>query len=89
MTEFGTIKTLILDKGFGFLTDAEGRDCFFHTSAVDGAVPFLRLQVGQAVEFERSLEKLGKGPRAGRVWVSEGDGQLAQPLPPVETRRRR
>jgi cold shock protein len=47
----GTIKTLT-DRGFGFITpEGEGKDLFFHSSALVG-VAFNELNVGDAVEFE-------------------------------------
>jgi CspA family cold shock protein len=50
----GTIKTLIPDKGFGFIATNGGTknaELFFHSSAVIGGI-FDTLQVGQAVTFE-------------------------------------
>ena len=48
----GTIKKLVKDRGFGFISTNSGKgDVFFHVSAVaDGA--FDALQEGQNVEFE-------------------------------------
>lgn len=59
----GTIKKIVSDKGFGFITGQKG-EYFFHHSAVQGAA-FEELQEGQAVEF---VEAQGpKGPRADQV----------------------
>ncbi len=55
----GTIKKLVLDKGFGFIEGERG-DVFFHHSAVDGGV-FDTLQEGQTVEYEE-----GRGPKGPR-----------------------
>jgi cold shock protein len=44
----GTIKKLVSDKGFGFITGEKG-ELFFHRSSVEGD-GFSRLQEGQAVE---------------------------------------
>ncbi|MFA6918990.1 MAG: cold shock domain-containing protein [Patescibacteria group bacterium] len=55
----GTIKTLVTDKGFGFIT-AEGqeKDLFFHSnSLVD--VQFSELQQGDAVSFETEMSPKG------------------------------
>ena len=49
--EQGTIKKIISDKGFGFISD-ENKDLFFHRSAVEGA-NFEELREGQSVEFTR------------------------------------
>ena len=60
------IKKLITDRGFGFISDTDGRDIFFHQgSLVD--VKFTDLSVNQDVEFE--VEKTEKGPRAIDVRV--------------------
>lgn len=60
----GTIKKLT-DKGFGFITQANGKDdIFFHMSALQG-VSFDELHEGQSVEFE--VGKGPKGPRAENV----------------------
>ena len=63
----GTIKKLVTDRGFGFIT-GEQRDVFFHFSVVEG-VAFEELREGQAVEFE--YETGGKGPRATSVTVAQ------------------
>lgn len=56
----GTIKRLISDKGFGFVSTADGDEYFFHSSACDGQFPYLR--EGQAVTFET-----GRGPKGPRA----------------------
>ena len=67
----GTIKKLVPDRGFGFISSADrGGDVFFHLSSVVG-VSYEDLQEGQPVEYE--LEQgggkgdRGKGPRASTV----------------------
>ena len=56
----GTVKTVLIDKGFGFITPDEGgngrdSDLFFHSSAVqDGALEEYR--VGDRVSFEVGLD---------------------------------
>lgn len=57
----GKIKKLISDRGFGFISDTDGRDVFFHQASVVG-VNFSDLSVNQEVEFE--VENTEKGPRA-------------------------
>jgi CspA family cold shock protein len=59
----GTIKKLVSDKGFGFITGERG-ELFFHRSSVEGD-GFSRLQEGQAVEYTEG--KGPKGPRAENV----------------------
>lgn len=63
----GTIKTLIRNRGFGFISAEDGREIFFHRSGfVKG--DFDALNEGDAVEFE--VEKGDKGPRATNISVS-------------------
>jgi cold shock protein len=61
----GTIKKLIMDKGFGFIQGERG-ELFFHHSALDG-VAIEELREGQKVEFEEGRGP--KGPRAENVKV--------------------
>jgi len=59
----GTIKKLISEKGFGFITGEQG-DIFFHRSAVEGTT-FEELREGQTVEYQEGQGP--KGPRAENV----------------------
>jgi len=60
----GTIRTLRIDKGFGFIKDDGGKEYFFHQSAV--YVEGLQdLREGDSVEFDVGLGT--KGPRAENV----------------------
>jgi len=59
----GTIKKLIMDKGFGFIQGERG-ELFFHHSALDG-ITIEDLHEGQRVEFEEGRGP--KGPRAENV----------------------
>ncbi len=59
----GTIKKLVPERGFGFITADDGRDYFFHRSGVDS--DFDRLIGGEKVQFE--VEPSPKGPRAKSV----------------------
>jgi CspA family cold shock protein len=61
----GTVKKLVSDKGFGFISGDRG-DVFFHHSSVVGG-SFDNLQEGQSVEYEIEQGKGGKGPRAINV----------------------
>ena len=58
----GTIKKLIMDKGFGFIQGE--RKLFFHHSALDG-VSIEELREGQKVEFSE-----GRGPKGPRARTS-------------------
>jgi len=60
----GKIKKLVRDRGFGFISDTDGREVFFHRSSVlDGK--FDGLNEEQSVEFD--VETSPKGPRAINV----------------------
>ena len=60
----GTVKWFNAKKGYGFISDAEGKDIFVHFSALnmDG---FKELKDGEAVEFE--VIEGDKGPQAANV----------------------
>ena len=62
----GTIKKLIMDKGFGFIQGERG-ELFFHHSALDG-VTIEELREGQKVEFEEGRGPKGPRPRTSR-WL--------------------
>ena len=47
----GTIRSLRVDKGFGFIKDAQGQEYFFHQSAIYGE-GINDLREGDSVEFE-------------------------------------
>ena len=50
---FGTIKKVIKDKGFGFITpDDGGEEVFFHRSRLAPKVQFEDLREGNDVQFE-------------------------------------
>jgi cold shock protein len=60
----GKIRTLRVDKGFGFIKDDGGNEYFFHQSAVYGE-GLEDLREGDSVEFE--VGQGPKGPRAENV----------------------
>ncbi len=65
----GKIKKLVRERGFGFISDTDGSEVFFHQSSLtDGQ--FDALNDGASVEFE--VEKTPKGPRAINVRVVPG-----------------
>ncbi len=57
----GKIKKIVRERGFGFISDTDGREMFFHQSSLID-VTFDALQEDQEIEFE--VEKSPKGPRA-------------------------
>ena len=64
----GQIKKLIRERGFGFISDTDGREVFFHQSSLVD-IKFEALNEGQEVEFE--VEKSPKGPRAINVRLTQ------------------
>jgi CspA family cold shock protein len=63
----GTVKTLVRERGFGFIHRQGAVELFFHKSAFHGG-GFDSLTEGQAVEFD--VERGDKGPRAANMKVS-------------------
>ena len=60
----GTIRTLRVDKGFGFIKGSDGSQYFFHQSAIYGE-GIADLREGDSVEF--TVSQSPKGPRAENV----------------------
>lgn len=61
----GTIKTIVADKRFGFISrEGEAKDLFFHANDLNG-VSFEELKVGDVVSFD--VEEGQKGPAAKNV----------------------
>ena len=66
----GTIKRLIIDRGFGFIqTEEQEEDLFFHRNELQD-VQFADLREGQEVEFEKSRGRDGR-PAAIKVRLAE------------------
>jgi CspA family cold shock protein len=61
----GTIKRVIADRGFGFISAEDEKEYFFHRGALDASMEFERLVGGERVEFD--IEASPKGPRAANV----------------------
>jgi len=61
----GTIKKVVAERGFGFISAADAKEYFFHRNSLDTSLDFDRLVGGERVEFE--IEESPKGPRASRV----------------------
>lgn len=64
----GKIKKLVRERGFGFISDTDGREVFFHQSSIVDA-QFDSLKEDQGVEFE--IENSPKGPRAINVHIAK------------------
>jgi CspA family cold shock protein len=61
----GVIKRIVGDKGFGFIRSSDGREWFFHHSALPRDVRIDSLSEGQSVTFDEGHGP--KGPRAENV----------------------
>ncbi len=61
----GTIKKVVADRGFGFITAEDEKEYFFHRGGLDSSLDFDRLIGGERVEFD--VEASPKGPRAANV----------------------
>ena len=61
----GTIKRLVQDRGFGFITGENGQEHFFHRDQLAGGLTFETLSQGQRVSFD--AQEGPKGPRAVNV----------------------
>ncbi len=61
----GTVKKLVSDRGFGFITAEDGKDYFFHRDGLASSLDFDRLAAGERVEFD--VQPSQRGPRAVNV----------------------
>ena len=61
----GTIKRLVMDRGFGFLSGEDGKEYFFHRSGCVGTA-LEALEEGDSVCFESEADA-PKGLRAREV----------------------
>lgn len=61
----GTIKKVISERGFGFITGEDGKDYFFHRDGLAASLDFDRVALGERVEFD--LQSSQRGPRAVNV----------------------
>lgn len=61
----GSIKKVVSDRGFGFISAEDGTDYFFHRNELDSSLDFDRLNGGERVSFD--VESSPKGPRAAHV----------------------
>jgi CspA family cold shock protein len=66
----GTIKKVVSDRGFGFITGEDGKDYFFHRDGLAESLPFYAITGGERVEFD--LQASDRGPRAVNVRQAAG-----------------
>lgn len=52
----GKIKMFNVERGFGFITGEDAKDCYVHKSQIEGGVA---LAVGDAVEYEAETDAKG------------------------------
>jgi len=71
----GTIRKLIADRNFGFITTEPGEDLFFHSNELRG-VAYNSLREGQQVEFEIGQARSGR-PQAIEVRLAQPQGMSA------------
>ncbi|MCU0651937.1 MAG: cold shock domain-containing protein [Candidatus Omnitrophica bacterium] len=64
----GKIKKVVTERGFGFISDTDGREVFFHQSSLTG-IQFTDLKEEQKVQFD--IEDSPKGPRAVNISVTQ------------------
>ena len=69
----GTVTRIHLDRGFGFITDDDGREVFLHKSAVEHPKRFTPALEGARVTY--TLHKTGKGWRAADAAVIPGPAE--------------
>ncbi|MDD3712146.1 MAG: cold shock domain-containing protein [Candidatus Izemoplasmatales bacterium] len=60
----GTVKWFNAEKGYGFITDENGKDIFAHYSAIQGD-GYKSLENGQAVSFD--VIEGDRGPQAANI----------------------
>jgi len=69
----GTVKKLVRDRKFGFIEAENGKDVYFHASALVD-VTFEELQERNTVEFEVRPGQDGRSQAANITRVGKQDG---------------
>lgn len=67
----GKIKWFNLTKGYGFITDADGKDVFVHASSIEDGRTYKGFDPGDVVEYELVDGK--KGTEAANVSIVKSD----------------
>jgi CspA family cold shock protein len=63
----GQVKSVLYDRGFGFIRTPEGEEVFFHREGLAPDVTFELLRPGEQVSFD--LRQGARGPRAENVTI--------------------
>lgn len=74
----GTVKKVVTDRGFGFVTGEDAKDYFFHRDGLAPSLDFDGVRAGDQVEFDVELGQ--RGPRAVNVLRTEGHGGQGEPV---------
>ncbi len=67
----GTVKRIMRERGFGFISAEDGREIFFHRSELQD-VDFDKLMEGDRLEF--GVTKGKKGPQAIEIKKGSEEG---------------
>ncbi len=67
----GSVKKVVADRGFGFITGEDGKDYFFHRDGLNESIDFDRLVGGERVSFD--VESNPRGPRAANIRSEGGE----------------
>ena len=78
----GTIKKVVADRGFGFITADDGKEYFFHRGGLQAPLDFDSLNGGEKVAFEVEAEPQGTSG-------NPGERGLTRPGAPIDRHGRR
>lgn len=70
----GTVKWFDVRKGYGFISDEDGVDCFVHFSNIN-MEGFKRLKAGQTVSFVQDEDEQGRTVAKEVTIIMEGEGE--------------
>lgn len=70
----GTVKWFDVRKGYGFISDEDGVDCFVHFSNIN-MEGFKRLKAGQTVSFVQDEDEQGRAVAKEVTIIVEGEDE--------------
>lgn len=74
----GSIRSLVRDKGYGFIQGEDGQDYFFHKSAcIEGE--FYEFEIGDPVLFTPNRAATGLQAEAVSTAITEEDARMTRP----------